>query len=141
LNLVSVYKEPRAEEILYALLAERPVVSRISHAQMPSIDEHASFVRSVPYRWWYLIQVDDQYVGDIHVTELNEIGLFVFKRFHRKGIATRALKLFMEKHKPLPAIPAKRVCRWQANIAPGNKAGKSFFKKHGFRTVQRTMAL
>ena len=126
---------------MYALLEERPFETRISHQAMPTYPEHVAFVSSKPYRMWWLIKVDGEFIGDLHVTHLNEIGVFLFHKFRGKGYGAKAVKLFMARHKPLAAIPAKRVRRWLAHIAPENDAGASFFRKIGFSKIQETWQL
>ena len=141
MRLVNVYREPTAARVLYALLSDRPQESRISHRTMPDYAAHEAFVRSRPYRLWWLIRVDGGFVGDIHVTHLNEIGVFIFSAFRGNGYGAQAVKLFMARHRPLPAIKAKRIGSWLANIAPENDDGASFFKKLGFKKVQETWRL
>lgn len=138
MRLCNVYREPLAINILYSLLLDRPVETHISHQRMPSYDDHERFVRSKPYRFWFLIRVDGEFVGDLHVTELNEIGVFLFERCRGKGYGAQAVKLLMSRYRPLHAIPAKRVRRWLAHIAPKNDAGASFFRKLGFTLVEQT---
>lgn len=138
MRLVNVYREPTAIAVLYALLQERPVESRISHQAMPSYAEHTAFVRSQPYRLWWLIRVDGEIVGDLHATHNNEIGIFLFRKHRGHGYGAQAVKLFMGRHKPLAAIPAVRVRRWVAHIAHTNDAGVSFFAKLGFTKVQES---
>ena len=142
MKLVDVYLIARAPQILYELLSERPAENFISHKKMPTMAEHEDFVAEVPFRFWYLMRVSDLngpiYVGALECTELNEIGIAVFKRYQKKGYGRAALKLFLATHKPLPAIPARRNGRWLANIAPGNEAGLRFFSRNGFRPVQET---
>lgn len=140
MKLVSVYREPAAVDILYELLKERPASVRISHKTMPSYRDHRAFVRSRPYRFWYLIDVDGMYVGDIHSTMFNEIGIFLFEGEQVRGYGTKAVRMVMKKHKPLPAIPARRIARWLANVAPENWEGKYFFRSMGFNLVQETYA-
>lgn len=140
MRLVDVYREPveRSIELLYALLRERPSEARISHQEMPSYEFHRAFVLSRPYRFWRLIRVDGEIVGDLHVTDLNEIGVFLFRKHRGNGYGAKAVKLLMGRYRPLPAIPAKRVRAWLAHIARENDAGASFFRKLGFRKVQET---
>ena len=64
MRLISVYEASEAVEVLYELLAERPVKSWISHRQMPTRAEHETFVASKPYATWYLIAVEEDQVGD-----------------------------------------------------------------------------
>lgn len=137
-NLVPVRGNPDASGILYELLIERPESSFVSHEKMPKRDEHEGFVRSHPFRFWYLIEADDAYVGAIEVTDRNEIGVSVLSRYQRMGYATGALTLFLETHKPLKPLPAIRNKHWLANIAPGNEASKAFFAKFRFAPIQET---
>lgn len=138
MRLVNVYREETATTVLYALLKERPPESRISHDGMTAIHDHIDFVRSKPYRMWFLIRADGEFVGDLHVTRNNEIGVFLFSKHRGKGYGRAAVRLFMSRHRPLAAIPAVRVRAWLAHIAPTNDAGASFFRKLGFRKVQET---
>lgn len=141
MKLVSVHKNRHAVKLLYKLLEERPKNSFISHKSMPTFQEHENFVRSHPFEWWYLIQVGDDYVGAIECTILNELGVAIFKEFQRKGYARDALRLFMDKHRPLPDIPARRVGKWLVNVAHTNDIGRQFFYRLGFKQVQMTMVL
>lgn len=141
MRLVNILREPLAVNVLYDLLKERPRNSRISHAIMPPFDAHRAFVLSRPYRYWYLIKVGREYVGDLHCTDLNEIGIFLFERFRTSGYGRQALELFIDTHKPLHAIISKRVNRWLANIAPANMGAKNFFRRMGFQRIQETWIL
>lgn len=143
MKLVSVYTEPGAAGILYQLLAERPVEARISHEKMPSRKTHAAFVRSRPYRYWFLIEGaaiggGPVYVGDLCVTHLNEIGISILNRYKSLGWGEAALQLLMKKYRPLRPIPAVRSALWLANIAEANFHGRSLFHNAGFRVVQVT---
>ncbi len=144
MRLVNVYRESTAVDVLYALLQERQVETRISHQWLPSASEHRKFVESKPYRYWYLIRpttYGGAFVGELHATHLNEIGVCVFAKHRGHGYGTKALRLFMARHRPLRAITSKRVARWLANIAIRNEPGKQFFAKMGFERIQETFAL
>lgn len=143
MRLVDVYNPqvPGAISALYNLLAERPRENWISHEGMPTIEEHQRFICSRPFRYWYLIEVGWKYVGAIEVTELNEIGIAIFREHQHKGYGMQALQMFLESHRPLPPIPAKRNRRWVANIAVGNDASKAFFSRAGFKPLQETYVL
>lgn len=138
MNLVNVYREKSAVKVLYDLLGNRPENSRISHKDLPSYRRHAAFVRSKPYRYWFLIEIDGEFAGDLHVTRLNEIGIFLFPLWRGMGIGARALEAFRARYKPLPAVPAVRVAEWLAHVSPDNAAGAAFFRRMGFRKVQET---
>ena len=131
-------------KVLYDLLLERPREANISHGDMPSIEGHVLFVNSKPYECWYLIQdwpmtyeeaVFDkkvpEWTGTIYLTHKREIGIFVFKKHQRKGIATGAIEILLEKH------PGDYL----ANIAPTNKASIKFFDGLGAKLIQHTYAV
>lgn len=125
---------------LYELLKERTREGSISHAEVPSFEDHVAFVNTHPFRYWFLIEQDGP-VGDLQVSRNNEIGIFLFRRFQGRGYGSDALQLFLKTHEPLPAIPAQRVARWLANINPDNHGSVRFFERMGFKTVQVTKAL
>lgn len=140
--LIDVYDEarepiPDAVDFLYQLLRDRDKKASISHKTMPSKEEHERFVRSCPYRYWYLIK-QETWVGTVSATMNNEIGIMLAKPFQGCGIGPAALLDFISKHEPLPAIPSLRVGAWLANIAPSNGRSKRMFQRLGFRKVQET---
>lgn len=141
MRLVNVYRESSATKVLYRLLCERPPESRISHVSVPSYRAHARFVRSRPYRYWYLVRVGEKFIGELCVTDLNEIGIHLFDGYRHCGHGEAALRMFIRRHRPLPAITAKRVGAWLANIAPENENAKFFFAKMGFEKCQETWRL
>lgn len=135
LSMRSVYKDPgEATKALYALLQSRVqnLEMNISHQAMPSMREHALFVRSRPYRIWYLIRHNGLIAGTIYATTLNEIGIHLFQDYRGRGIAKWALEQLIARHKPLPAVPARRIGAWLANINPKNLRSIDFFEKAGF---------
>ena len=141
MRLVRVYDEPRAVEILYQLLAERPKENWISHTEMPTREEHEAFVHSKPFLYWYLIEEGGEFVGAIECNHRNEMGVSVLRKHQRRGYGTRALGMFIAAHEPLPPIKAERAGIWLANIAGRNSASIRFFKKLGFRHLQETYGL
>ena len=128
MKLVSVYAEPEAAKILYALLAERKPEQNISHKTMPSWEEHVRFVRSKPYNKWFLIEDNNKWLGAIYVTSRNEVGLHLFEEHTGNEAGSWALNKMKVMHKE-PLL---------ANIAPKNERSKKFFEKHGFRFIQET---
>lgn len=133
---------PDAAEILYRLLRERSAEGsvNISHRAMPSWEEHLAFIDSTPFRAWYLIEVEGQIVGYVSATFQNEIGIVLFQKYRSSGYGARAVKMLMEKHAPLPAIPSKRAAEWLANINPANERSVRMFCGLGFRVRQVTYA-
>ena len=140
MKLVSVYDVKEGASVLYALLHERRPETFVSHETMPTREEHEEFVASIPFRYWFLLDTQHGFVGAIEVTELNEIGVSIFKRFQNMGFGLSALELFLRTHRPLPAIKAKRNARWLANVATENHVSKLFFRRMNFRPIQEVWA-
>lgn len=134
LKLVSVYQEKKAAQLLYRLLKERSRKTNISHRKMPVWREHVRFVRSKPYKAWYLLcDATGHYVGGIYLSKMDEIGLFLLKNFQKLGYGRQAVGLLMKKH--------RSVKRFLANVNPLNGRSIRFFKKLGFGHIQNTYEL
>lgn len=124
---------------LYELLKSRPSSTNISHRELPSFEKHQAYIASRPYAVWEIVVCDGEDVGTMYLTDgrsggqlLSEIGIFLLPGHHGRGIGSRALKLFMERH------PRERFL---ANIAPTNPESQKFFERAGFRLVQYTYEL
>lgn len=145
--LRSVYTndgEPRPEVVffLYRLLSERPAEANISHAKMPSMDEHVKFVRSMPYRYWGIVSnLPGRDVGAVYVTEENEVGVAIAREYQRQGYAEAALRDLLRAVDPLPALAGKRRGAFIANVAPANQRSHALFQKLGGRPIEITYEL
>ena len=117
---------------LYEILSERDPRANISHRKMPSYDEHVKFVISKPYAKWYIIVHKNEKIGSTYLTRQNEIGIFIKKAFHNKGLGKKAIHLLMKKN------PRDR---YLANVNPKNIKSARFFKKNGFLLIQHTYEL
>ena len=120
------------EKVLYELLKEREPYMNISHKELPTYEEHVKFVRSKPYKEWFLIH-DNKYeifIGSIYITYKDEIGLFLFKRHQRVNYGTEVLNKILDN--------SRYGKTFLANINPANERSKQFFKKFGFKLVQET---
>jgi len=132
MKLIDVYTEPRAADLLWALLAERPAAANISHRKMPSYDEHMAFIASQPYAHWYLIDVGaEDYAGAIYLTPAREIGIGIFKRYWGFGHGKMAIQLLRAKH------PGRML----ANVAPRNFVSQTMFMDLGFKLLSHTYEL
>lgn len=132
--LTDVYRLKQAPRILYRLLAERPPSVNISHRKMPSWRQHKAFVKSRPYKAWYIIRnASRTIVGGVYLSRQNEIGIFIFKEFRQKGYGGKAVDLLINRH--------RRVKRFLANISPRNDRSIRFFKRFKFRHIQNTYEL
>lgn len=150
IKLVDVYQERKAERILYDLLRERSTEDdphiNISHRALPTWHDHQQFVRSKPYRFWYLVMGVEEAqqempltpLGSISLTNRNEIGIVLFKQFRGKGNGRAAVQEIMSMWPPLVAIPSVRPGHYIANINPSNEASIKLFTGLGARHIQNT---
>lgn len=132
MRLVSVYEYPGAAAFLYRLLEERPAIANISHRKMPTLVEHETFVASIPYYAWEIIEVAGKPVGAIYLTRRDEIGVAVLKEYGNRGYATDAVTQLIDQY-PRP--------RYLANIAPENVRSHHLFRNLGFDLIQHTYEL
>ena len=116
-------------EFLYELLKQREGRVNISHRSIPTLTEHRDYIENHSYQSWDIILVDNNKVGNIYLTQRDEIGIFLDKKFHGRGYGSQALKQFMKKN-------GKK--RYLANINPTNYKSIQFFGKHGFVHIQNT---
>lgn len=145
MRLVSVYKKGKptdqALELLYNLMAERDGSVNISHRHMPTKDQHIKFVESRPYRFWMLVVVEEEPVGAVYLTHMNEIGVFILDAHKGKGYGMQAVSMLLGERKPLPAIPGKRNGHFLANVSPKNEHSKRLFQRLGFTQISETYEL
>jgi RimJ/RimL family protein N-acetyltransferase len=143
IRLVDVYKDrEKAMRFLYELIQERMAEPEVNiSATMPTWQQHRQFVCRHPYRYWYLLDVEGEWVGYVSATDRNEIGI-VLKKAHRgKGYGPQAVKALTAMHKPLPAVPSVRQGKWLANINPKNERSIKMFSGLGFKHLQNTYEL
>ena len=117
---------PWAVDFLYKMLSERDPLTAISHERMPEVMEHVGFVNRKPYKAWYIIEDHSdgrELIGNIYLTEINEIGIFIKAHMRGKGVGTWAVNELMKIHGP---------ARYHANIHPNNEASIKFFLSLGF---------
>jgi len=121
-------------KLLFHLLKERPGYSNISHTKLPTFNNHLKFIQSKPYHKWYIVMGKGlgnyRQVGSAYITDRDEIGIHVLRKFWSQGYAKSAVKDVMREN------PRKQ---YYANIAPSNMISQKLFKKLGFRTLQYTL--
>ncbi len=132
MKLRSVYQSKMAPAFLYEMMKERKPSVNISHKNMPTFEAHYKFIQGNPYRYWYVIEVEDRFVGYVYLTFKNEVGLFIAKRHQRKGYGKRAIAQFRKKH---------RIKQMLANVNPSNRWARDFWLEQGFKLIQVTYEL
>jgi RimJ/RimL family protein N-acetyltransferase len=127
--------------ILWELMLERAEESEVNISfEMPTWQSHVSFVKSMPYPYWYFIRVDGDIAGYVSMTDRNEIGIVLFQRWRGKGIGKQALQQFMRMVTLQASHPSAVRGEFLANINPANERSKRLFKSLGFKLVQETYA-
>ena len=116
-------------EFLYELLKQREGRVNISHRSLPTLTEQRDYIENHTYQSWDIIWVENNRVGNIYLTQRDEVGIFIDSKFQARGYGSQALKQFMEKN-------GKK--RYLANINPTNYKSIQFFGKHGFIHIQNT---
>lgn len=135
IKLGSVYETDFAETALFDILKERTPEQSISHKEMPTFEQHVSFIKSKPYEAWYFIFDSFEgsgysIIGSCYLTHQREIGLFIFNSHQHKGYGAQALAELRRLH------PGRLL----ANVNPANTASRAFFEKHGGKLIQVTRA-
>lgn len=103
-------------ESLFELLVQR--LHKISCEDVSYI-EHKRFVKSHPYRDWFLIGVSDRYVGSFYVSKENTIGINVSDEY-TSLVVSQIINFVKENFKPLPPIPSIRSEKFAVNVPPSN---------------------
>ena len=116
-------------KFLFDLLKQREGIVNISHKSLPTWEEHVEFIKNNTYQSWDIIWVDDVRIGNIYLTDRDEIGIFLDKESQSNGYGSIAINEFMKKN-------GKK--RYLANIRPTNYKSIQFFGKHGFIHIQNT---
>jgi RimJ/RimL family protein N-acetyltransferase len=116
-------------KFLFDLLKQREGIVNISHKSLPTWEEHVEFIKNNTYQSWDIIWVDNVRIGNIYLTDRDEIVIFLDKESQSNGYGSIAINEFMKKN-------GKK--RYLANISPTNYKSIQFFGKHGFTHIQNT---
>ena len=116
-------------KFLFDLLKQREGIVNISHKSLPTWEEHVEFIKNNTYQSWDIIWVDNVRIGNIYLTDRDEIGIFLDKKYQSNGYGSIAITEFMKKN-------GKK--RYLANINPTNYKSIQFFGKQGFVHIQNT---
>ena len=121
-------------KVLFDLLEQR--LHRISCKEI-SYREHQRFVKSHPYRDWFLIRVRSEYVGSFYVSKENTIGINVWDE--HTPLAVPCIINFVKKNfKPLPAIPSVRNGNFAINVPQSSVHLARSLEAIGARVAQVT---
>ncbi len=136
-NLESIKPSEAQILTLYELLLARQ--HNISHKTRPNFDDHCTFVRSKPYRKWYLINRDNRAncaLGSVYVMKTNVIGLSLPDSCAE--LMAPVLKGICALHRPLAPIKSVRQAEFVVNVAPSNAALAAALRDLGATLIQHS---
>ena len=121
-------------QILYNLLTNR--VYNISHQKLPDYNVHKSFVCNHPYRKWFLVKDNDEYIGSIYILDNNCIGINIGS--DNIDIIKKSIYWILSEIKPLPGIKSIRNKNFHININPNNKKMADLLKELNANLIEHT---
>jgi len=136
LKFVKVQKNKEHVDVLYNLLKNRN--HTISHQTLPNYSQHEKFVKNHPYRVWFLIEDDGQFIGSVYILKNNSIGIPNIENAQKN--VKLAIEYIMKKYKPLAAIPSVRSPHFTINVAPDNVELKKAVEAMNTKMIQVTYA-
>lgn len=134
LEFICVKKDDAHIRVLYELLRSRKF--NISHCEPPSFEEHELFVMNNPYRQWYLISKNKNFIGTVYLLRDNCVGIYV--KDCEELVMRRTIAWLLENKKPLPGIKSVRPPHFFINLAPENKAFAFVLEEIGASPIQVT---
>lgn len=122
---------------LFYLLEKR--AHSISHKSIPKYEDHKKFIKSKPYRYWYLIFENNEPIGSFYVQNDNSIGLNLLV-FNLDSIKT-ILDYIKEELEPLDEVASKTPPYFYINVAYSNAELKEILKKLDSIPIQTSYKL
>jgi len=121
---------------LYDILIKRTY--NISNRTLPSIEEHIKFAQNHPYRTWYLVKDDSDYIGSAYLMKNNCVGINLITNF---DLFPNIMNQILKKHKPLKEVKSVRPSYFYINIAPENEQIEAQLIKLHAKKIQSTFIL
>jgi len=112
-------------QILYDLLKTREY--SISHVNLPSFDDHALFVKNHSYLAWFLIRLENQYLGTLYIKNDNSIGLNVENPNIK--LVKECIDFIYLNFSPRPPIPSEIPSYFYLNVSSKNQKLIEIFKE------------
>ena len=123
-------------QTLYDILIKK--IHNISNTTLPSIKEHVKFSQNHPYRIWYLIKANSDYIGSAYIVKNNCVGINLITNLK---LFPNIVNMILKKHKPLKEIKSVRPPYFYINIAPENKQIEAQLLKLEAKKIQSTFIL
>ena len=134
-----VDKSKNHKKLLFELFKKRNKETRISSSSRLSFQVHEKFVETNPYRYWFLVKKDSNFIGSVYVTYENFIGIFLVDKHIDK--LESVIRIIKNQCKPLQAIPSVRNMGFSINVSIENKILADELQKMGANLIQKTYAI
>ena len=101
---------------------------------------HERFVKSNPYRAWFIIEIDNEYIGNVYIQFDNSIGLNCEDKITSAQIL-KVLDIIGSKFQPLEAIDSIRRDSFFLNIPSANLSLQRKLNSLSLMEIQRSYAM
>ena len=127
-----VIGEDKQKEMLFNLLKKRKY--NISHAELPDIKKHNTFVDNHPYREWFIVSRGKELLGTFYIKFDNSIGINIIEQ----NIENIELILnFIKKNfSPNKEVSSMVPAFFYINIASDNSELQDIMNKVNVRKLQ-----
>ena len=139
LRLIKVNDKRSHANTLFTILKNRKKKENISHKQLPTLSEHIKFIKSKPYRYWFIVEKEKKLLGTLYITRNNVISIKLLKK--NKKIFIELLTYVSKNIKPLGLIPTVRNPNFSINLSPENKYYANLLLNIGAKKIQETYLL
>ena len=112
---------------LYYLLEKREF--GISHKLVPSYKEHEEFVNKNPYKYWYIILLNENITGSFYIMSNNSVGINLLSA--NKKILKKIIDFINENFTPEMGVKSYIPDHFYINISDKNLPMKKLFKSLG----------
>jgi len=130
IELIPIKKQDH--KFLYDILKNRKKIEDISHKEIPTYGQHTLFVNSKPYSKWYIVIYQNQKVGTVYLSKINEIGIHLVEHDIDKKLYKKIIIKLMEKN------PKKR---YLMNVGIKNEKLSKLIESYGFHKIQITFEI
>ena len=121
-------------EILYDLLKKRRY--SISHTELPSFSDHREFVDKNPYRYWFLIYLSEEILGNFYIQFDNSIGLNIKDKYY--SYIDEIVHFIERNFKPNKELKSKVAPYFSLNVPYANIELRKFLDEMTLTPIQCT---
>ena len=137
IRLERIFSTEDQIKVLFKLLNQR--THPISHSQMPSFGDHSEFVKSNPYRVWYLVYCNIKCIGSFYIQDDNSIGINIDELDQKK--INFCLNFIKTNFYPFPEQKSKIPSYFYLNAPYTDKNFLSILKTTNLTPIQTSYKL